>query len=381
MEENENLEMSLFNSDQPLELNFDDMEEFELDEDTEDTTDEEEVQEETSEESEENENNDLGEGDDSSSEDVAEEEDQDEEGSESDDDSPAIYSSFASVLAEKGLLPSLDLDNAEIKSIDDLTTAFKGEIDNQVKSYLVEKLGEQGYEAIEKGVSLQEYQRYQEDVNVLDGITPDMFEQDLELAKRVILQDYISQGIEEKRAMRLLKKTIDLGEDSILEDATESLDSLKAIQQVKLQKLQEERAAERQKQLELQEKIDNDLKNTIYNSEEFIKGMKVTKEIKDKVYKGITQIVGKSPDGIAENKLMRDRRENPIEFDTKLYYLYEVTNGFQDFSKIVSKSQTSAVSKLEKQLRKNKFEDSGKPSFIDDPESYGGLDLGSELVL
>jgi len=75
---------------------------------------------------------------------------------------------------------------------------------------------------------------------------------------------------------------------------------------------------------------------------------------------------------------MRDRRENPIDFDSKLYYLYEMTNGFKDLSKITNKSETKAISKLERDLRKTKFEDSGTPSYLTDPNSYGGI--GSEIV-
>jgi hypothetical protein len=363
--------MSLF-SDIPLELNFDIIPDLE---ESEETT--EELEETTTDESEDSEKLNTTLSEDENPETVAEGEDRDNEGG--DTKSPNLYSSFASVLSEKGLLPSLDISETEIKSIDDLTTALKSEITNQVKSYLVEKIGEKGYEAIEKGISLEEYQSYENNVNVLDNIDEDKLADNLDLAKRIILEDYISQGIEEKRAMRLLKKTVELGEESILEDAKESLQSLKVIQTKKLEQLQADREKQRVEQLKNQEKIDNDLKNTIYNTEEFITGIKADKNIKDKVYRTITTIVGKSPEGIAENKLMRDRRENPINFDSKLYYLYEVTNGFKDFSKLMNKSQSKALSVLEQQLRKTKFEDTGQPAYMQDPESYDGI--GSELVL
>jgi hypothetical protein len=55
---------------------------------------------------------------------VEENEDQEEEGNE-DDTSPNLYSSFASVLNEQGLLPSLDLQKDKVESIEDLTNVFK----------------------------------------------------------------------------------------------------------------------------------------------------------------------------------------------------------------------------------------------------------------
>jgi len=375
--EDENLEMGLFDSDSDIQLNFDpkpfeieDLEEFQ--EETEETQD---IinEDESNDESEETENN-LDENE--SSEEVDEEEDQ----NEGDDDSPNnLYSSFASVLNQQGLLPSLDLTTSKIESIDDLTEVFKSEINSQVKNYLIEKVGERGYEALEKGISLSEYQQHQDQISTLDQINEETLVNDSDLSLKVIYQDYINQGIDPKRATRLVAAIQQSGEESIIEEAKISLTSLKETEQLKLQKLQEERELKKQQELELQEKIDNDLKNSIYSKKEFIEGIPATKAIQDRIYKSITSIVGKSPEGIPENKLMQDRRKNTIEFDTKLYYLYEITNGFKDFSKINRKQTSKAVTNLEKELRRNRFEDSGTPDFITDNQSYDGL--GSQLIL
>lgn len=319
------------------------------------------------------------------SEEVAAEEGQEEEkvevtDEESDDVSPDdnLYSSFASVLSEKGLLPSLDLKGKKIENIDDLTETFKSEITNQVKEYLVNKVGEQGYEALEKGISLEEYQQHQNNVLTLEGINEETLENDLELAKQIIKQDYLSQGISQTRIDRILKKSIDLGDDVVLEDAKEALESLKVIEGRRLEGLAQQREEQRQNNIKLQEKIDNDLKNSIYNEDEYFKDLKVNKQMKDKVYSSITKVVGQSPEGIAENKLMRDRREDPITFDKKLYYIYELTNGFKDMGKLVTKSDSKASSRLEAQLRQNRLDGGEQPTFMSDPESYGGI--GSELV-
>lgn len=373
-----NLDMSLF-QDQDLELNLEltpvdltsipnEEEEVEdnnvnpFTEEVEGTTSEEEVEEE----------NNLSE--DESSEVVAKEEG--DEGEETQENSP-IYSSFATVLSEQGLLPSVDLQSTEINSVDDLTTVLKTEIENQGKQYIIDKIGEDGYEALEKGISLTELQQFNDTTATLDAITNDTLQNDVELAKRIILQDYVNQGIDENRALRILNKSIDAGEDAVVEDAVESLESLKAFEQTRLAKVAEERQAQQAAYAEQQEKIDNDLKNSIYKNDEFLKGYKVNKGMQDKVYNSITKIVSTSPEGIAENKLMQQRRQDPVSFDTKLYYLYELTNGFEDFSKLVTKSTSKATTQLEKALRQNKFEQGGNPTFLD-KESYGGI--GSELV-
>lgn len=378
--EDETLEMGLFSDDSPLDLNLDflpDTSELDLD-------DVEEVEEEENKPPEEEEEKPSSEGtDDPSEEESPETVAKDKEGSEegSADDSPAeIFSSFASVLQEQGLLPSVDLQETEIKSADDLSTLIKGEIDNQVKSYLIEKLGEDGYDAIEKGISLVEYQSHQQDIQTLDSITEDTIKDNPELAKELILSDYIAQGISESKAKRLLEKTIDLGDDTLFEDAKESLESLKTLQQKRIEELAKQREREALEQAKQQEKLDNDLKNAIYNKDELIKGMKIDKGIQDRVYNSITEVVGRAPNGVPENKLMKHRRESPIDFDVRLYYLYEITNGFEDFSKVVRKQESKAADRLTQALRKNKFDTSGEPSFLSDSQSYDGI-LGSELVV
>ena len=144
--------------------------------------------------------------------------DEDQEGGD-DAPSPNLYSSFASELHSKGVLPTLDLDKNSIEDTDGLANVIQGEITAQVKEYLISKVGAEGFDALEKGVSLSQYQQHTNTVETLDSITDDSLAQDLDLAKRVILQDYVNQGLSEVRAKRILQKTIDLGEDAVLEDA------------------------------------------------------------------------------------------------------------------------------------------------------------------
>lgn len=377
-----NLEMSIFDSDDNFELNIEDNlpADFFVDNDADDINDDDSSNDYGEDDSLDDDTNlNDGDSDDDSQEDVVKKDALEDEGSEDDDsDSPNIFSPFATVLKEQGLLPSLSSDS-KIESIEDLTTAFKSEIDNQVKNYLVEKIGEDGVNALEKGITLAEYQQYKNGVDTLNNIDSESLSTNIELSKNIILQDYISQGLSEEKAYRFLQKTIELGDDAIIEDAKQSLESLKHIQEIKLEKAKESRQAELIAQQKEQEKIDNDLKNSIFNSNEIIQGLTMTKAMKENVYKSITNIVSKSPDGIAENKLMRHRREDPIEFDKKLYYLYELTNQFKDFSALVSKSKTKATSEFEKILRSNKSQiQNGLPSFVNDPDSYGGI--GDEIV-
>ena len=355
---NEELEnMSLFNS-SDLELNFDEdyLKQPSLEEDEKDDDIKEPVEDPKDPESVDgDEDEDKGEGDDS----------------DNDDSSPNLYSSFSNVLVEQGIIPSLESSD-KIKSIDDLAEAIKKEIEIQADLKSSEKLENLDLEkiAISKKAQIE-----------LESIDSEYLKNNIEQAKEIILKDYLNQGISEDRARKLLKKTIDLGEDVVVEDALESVESLKVFekkqQELELQNYEKIKAA----QIKEQEEINNSIKNFVYNSKEIIKGIPNTKVLQERVYKSMTEVVSKNPEtGEMMNKFMTDRSKNPIEFDTKVYYLYELTNGFQDLGNIQKTVTSKTVQDFERTLRQTKFEDDGVPNYIQDGESYSGS-FGSELVI
>lgn len=303
-------------------------------------------------------------------EEVGGDEDKDDEGGE-DDTSPNLYSSISNVLFEQGLLPSLE-SSENIKTVDDFTNVLKQEIDLQTKLKVDEYLSNLDLDAIGQS---------RKAILELDKIDEDYLKDNLEVAKSIILEDYMNQGLSEDRAKKLLRKTVDLGEDVIIEDALESKESLKLFNSKK-EVYELERYTENQKIQKIeQEKIDNSIRKIIFESKEVITGIPNTKAISDKVFKTMTEVVAKNPNtGELENKFMNERSKDPIKFDTKMYYLYELTNGFSDLSKIKTTVTSSATKTLEKVLRKTNFEDNGTPGYLTDPNSYVS-GIGSELVL
>jgi hypothetical protein len=371
----EEFDMGVFGTDEDVQLNLDETTKLESEKEKEDSEKKEDSEENNNNTNENNTNTSKDE-EEESSEDVVSKE-KDEEGNSDEDTSPDIFTSFATLLSEKGLLSSFNKET-KLESEEDLANLVKSEIDSKSKEMIVSKLGEEGFEALEKGVSLSEYQSYKTDLETLDSVNDETLENNQDLSKRIILEDYKAQGLPEERAIKLLNKSVALGEESLLDDAKESLDSLKEYQKVQFEKTQEQRIAERNQALQEQEKIDNDLKNSVYNTEEIINGVKINKEIKDRMYDTMTSIVSKNENGVPENQLMKDRREDPINFDTKLYYLYTLTKGFNDFSKLMNTTTSKVTSDFENALRSNsKFENSGSPDFLNDADSYDGI--GEEL--
>lgn len=351
MEDDNELGMGLFEGNQELNFNFalpedDHIEEEENDENTnvEDTTLE-------------NDNNPV---EDDSSEEV-DEEDVEDEGGDGGESSSNLYSSLAAFVHEQGLLPSLDIDLKDIKSADDFANVFNKELEIQAELRVNEYLANLDLNKI--GIAKKEIQD-------LNSINTDSLKNDIELAKRVIYDDYLNQGLDEKKITRMMNRLIDLGEDAILEDAEESLQSLK---EFKTREIEKETQSYKEK-LEAdkieQAKLDEQMKKTIYESKDLISGLKPNKALQDKVYKSINDIVGKSPDGTFENKFMKERRENPLEFEIRMYHFYELTNGFKDLSKISTTAKSSAVKDLEKIARQTKLKDNGTPLWQQDANTY-----------
>lgn len=298
------------------------------------------------------------------------EDDADEGGDEGGESSSNLYSSLAAVVYEQGLLPSLDIENTKIETVDDLVNAFKVEKEVLAKQQLEEYIANLDVSKVAEAKKV---------LTDLNDITEDTLKEDLDLAKKIIYQDYINQGLGEAKATRYLKRIIDLGEEAVIEEAVDSLGSTKEFSNKQIEQEKVNAVQQLEADRKAQAELDEQLRKTIYESKDLITGLKPTKSIQDKVYKSINEIVGKSPEGYLENKFMRERRESPIEFETRMYMFYELTNGFKDYSKLTASAESSAVKKLEKIAQQTKIKDNGTPIWMQDNNSYGGI--GVELNL
>lgn len=353
MEDDNELGMGLFEGNQELNFNFAIPEDDNTDE--EENTDNIDVEDTTLE------NNNHVEDD--SSEEV-DEEDVEDEGGDGGESSSNLYSSLAAFVHEQGLLPSLDINLKDIKSADDFANVFNKELDIQAELRLNNYLENLDLNKI--GVAKQE-------IKDLNTLNVDILKNDIDLAKRIIYDDYLNQGLDEKKANRMLNRLIDLGEDAILEDAEESLESLKEFKAREIERETQSYKERLEADKIQQAKLDEQMKKTIYESKDLIAGLKPNKALQDKVYKSINDIVGKSPDGTFENKFMKERRENPLEFEIRMYHFYELTNGFKDLSKISTTAKSSAVKDLEKIARQTKLKDNGTPLWQQDANTYSNF--------
>lgn len=110
----------------------------------------------------------------------------------------------------------------------------------------------------------------------------------------------------------------------------------------------------------------NSYKSHIEKTEEYFKGDKVNKATKDKMVKALLNPV-QLEDGTVTNEIEAKRRENAIEFDAKMAYLFAI--GWFDgkpLDKLVKNAETKATSKLTQSIqdrRGNSYKGSMNKSF------------------
>ncbi len=147
-----------------------------------------------------------------------------------------------------------------------------------------------------------------------------------------------------------IEKLISLSKDTgeLEEDAKAGLSKL-----IDMQDEIEEAEAEKIKlaKEKAQKQTEDNLKmfrKKIDSTEELIPNLKISKSIKDRVYKTVTTPVAKDANGNTLNEIAKYRHENPLDFEYILGYLYTVTDKFTNFSKLGSAAKKTVIDELEK---------------------------------
>ena len=284
-------------------------------------------------------------------EEVGGDDEEEDESDDKDDAQPNLYSSLAKVLAEDGVLPSLTKDS-KVESVDDLISMIREEIKKSEYADLNEDQ-RQYLDAVRNGVPPEEFKVQQKAYQNLSTINDNEIEENEELRKQLLIADFQSKGYTPEKAVKLAQRSIDIGED--VEDAKEALDYLKGIQKQQMQVQIKEAEETKRKAAEQSQKELIKFKQTLDDTKEFIPGVKVTPQIAQKVYEQATKAVAQGPNGQPINVVLKAKMDNPIEFEAKLNYLFYVTKGFKDFSKIASSQKSKAVRELDDFVKGNTF--------------------------
>jgi hypothetical protein len=293
--------------------------------------------------------------------------------------SPKLYSSLASVLKEKGVITSVDdsfLDS--VKDADSLVDLIKKQIQEEELKDLSESQ-RTVLKGMREGVSSETASVYQNAMTKLNGITDEVIGKDDQVRFDLIYQNFLSKGFDKDKASKYANRSFQLKED--VADAKEAKAGLVSAVEARYESSKaKEVQGEKDKVIKAQKEKD-ELKNIILKEEEPIKGFKIPENVRKEIYSEMVTTVSTDPTtGEAENGLMKYKRENPEEYNHRLYYLYKVTNGFQDMKYFNNKATSSSVNKLESAIRSSTHvSGGGNPTFADDGNSHI-LDIG-DLIL
>lgn len=251
-----------------------------------------------------------------------------------------LYSSLATHFKKEGVLPSLE-NESEIKSVKDMQKAIQTEINN-AKSESQKVFDE----AMKEGVPKDSIIAYEKQRQQLDSLTDDVLEADDERATNlrfnIIAQDFLNKGFSKEEAAKQAKRSVDLGED--LSDSKLALTRLKDFNEQGFEKAK----VESKQKVETEQ---NEIKKFIDSTDEILKGVKLTKNVRDKLYNQMVNVISSENDKPL-NEYAKSYKEDPVRFQVMQNYMYMITKGYSDFSKINSVA-TSAVSKGIDDILKN----------------------------
>lgn len=276
---------------------------------------------------------------------------------------PELYSSLASHFKKEGVLPNL-ADDVEIKTAQDLQKAIANEISKNAGELQAEYK-----KAMEEGVPKDSLIAYQQQKQQLNAITDEVLEADderaINLRFNIIAQDFLNKGFSKEEASRNAKRSVDLGED--LADAKVALERLKESNENNYLKSKEE----------AQQVIEEDqkkIKKFIDSTEEIFKGIKLNPIIKEKLYNQMVTTVA-SKDDKPLNEYAKAYNEDPVKFQVMQNYMFMLTKGYTDFSKINGAATTKVSKEIDEILKTT------GTSFLENGLFNAGTDINSKFSI
>lgn len=258
-----------------------------------------------------------------------------------------IYSSIANLLKEDGAFP--DLNDDDLSGITD-TDSFVEAIQKQITSSIDEE-----YRRIDKalgvGVQPDVINSYRSTIKYLDSLTEDVVkdENNVEIRKALIMQDLINKGYSKERAERSYQKSFDKGEE--VDDALEALEANKEFYNSKYDELLED-AENQQKEIKAEnEKKAKAFKKSIMEDKNLYGDFEVSNQMRQSIYDAVTKpIYTDKTTGRTLTAVQKWQLDKPDEFMKAVGFIYKITNGGQDYSKLIQKEVKKKVSKAREEF-------------------------------
>lgn len=293
----------------------------------------------------------------------------------------SVFSPIATALRDDGVLPNItDEDLKTIKTSEDFAELIK----KQIQSGFDERQ-KRIDDALDNEVPVSEIKKYENALEYLETITDESLKEEgeeaEEIRKNLIYQSYINKGFSKERAEKEVKKSFTAGTD--IEDSIEARDDISSFYSDSYKKMIDEAKSQKGNAVKQEKERADKVKKLSLETEEVFGGMKLTKEVREKIYSNLTKPVFKDPDsGVMLTPIQKYEREHKEEFLHKLGVLFTLTNEFKDLDNIlrteINKASKKNLKDLERTLNSSKSFGDGSLKLMNgseevDRESYSGL--------
>lgn len=257
---------------------------------------------------------------------------------------------YAKMLVEEGLLPNIDLEkfDGSAESLLEAQRQYDLERFESFKESTLDPRVKWLQDNLEQGVPLVKLLELDEQKFTLENITEETLSESEDVQKN-ILKNYYKEttNFGDDKINKIIERLETLGE--LETESKSSLEELKGILQQKEQAQIEQAKQERLNAQEQQKKALEDFQKTLDKTQEIIPGIKVSDLLKDRIKQTLTTPVAiDQQTGMPLNKIAKARAENPLDFEIKLAYLFEVTKGFTDWNALGSSGKRKALEEFEK---------------------------------
>jgi len=267
--------------------------------------------------------------------------------------SSQLYTAIAKLFMEDGLLSPAEGEEFEVKDAGGFTELMKNQFQQQVQDYInsykesLDPRVRHLQEAIEQGLPFETALQFNKDNLTYSSITEDALSEDTNLQKQIV-RDYYKRStrFSDERIEKEIARLDDLAELDV--EAKSSLTELQSLVKDEEQQAIAKAKAEQQAAYDAQQKALTDFQKSLEVTKEIIPGIPMNNIMRDKVWKTMTTQVAQDAYGNPINKIGQHRAQNPLDFEFKLAYFYDFTNGFTDFSGFQAPAKKATAKEIEK---------------------------------
>lgn len=293
-----------------------------------------------------------------------------------DDEESSKESVFSVILGQElkdgGVLSSFDEEEiAKIEKEEGKGAAMKALLESQAKATTAEIKSAydaeyqdylsmlQGGVPKEEATQIQQLKNFSKSINDVDLKGEE--DEAVQARKNLLTLDYrLNTKFSEEKIQKLVNKAYDEGSD--LEDVDEAKERVDAYINDEEKNAIDAAAKATKDREDAQRRQTEDLTSFVDKTEEYFKGEKVTKQVREKMKKLLTTPV-KLDNGTVTSELWSERDKDPVKFDAGIAYLKAI--GFFDgkpLDKFEKKAKTKATSELDNFLNDNQGRDFMKSS-------------------